>query len=395
MPARLPALLATSLVLLLAGRAQAEGWTDRFQLHGHLTTAYAESSLDQDRTLFVEEAILGIPEDGTWDYRMAALQVRFEATERHSFVLQLSHRHFDDSLIDPFTDDVELDWLFWDWQLGQSTRLRLGRFATPVGIFNEIRDVGTLLPFFRPSLGFYREGSFFSETIDGIGISHRFELAGEWGLEADLYYGEFEVLEQSQGLGGRLREVDASGAFGGQVWLDTPIDGLRLGLGGLRWDMDEESVANPVEAEWWSWYASIDGNFERFVVRVEYRYVDIPIDLPPVFPAGGLDLDTVYAQIGWRVTPKLSFWLQAETNDVEQTHPNTVGGSFEYLNIEDQAVAVNYAFRPSLVLKGEYHEQELEDFAVAAVPTPSGLFFDFRTVPFSSEYFIVSLAYSF
>lgn len=393
------ALLLGWLALFCAQAAQAEekeSWRDRFELHGHVTLAYAESELDRPRALFIEEAILGIPEDGTFDYRMAALQARFRPGDRHTFVLQLSHRHLGDSIIHPLTDDVELDWLYWDWQWREGGRLRLGRFPTPAGIFNEVRDVGTLLPFFRPSFNFYREGSITSETIDGIGLSQRFFADSDWSLDTDVYYGEFEVLEQtSAGGSGSLNEVEATDGWGGQIWLNTPFSGLRLGLGGLDWEVSEESVLHRGARRWDSWYFSIDANLEQFVFRAEFRDLDIPVDVPPVFRDGEADVDTFYGQAGWRATERLSFWVQHERTDIEQKHPTMLGGSFDYMNRADTGVAVNYALKPMWILKAEAHDVEYDRRLLVPVLTPGGVLFDIPTAREGSEYFIVSMSYSF
>ena len=370
-------------------------WTEKFQLHGHITTAYADFQIDKPRNLFVEESILGIPEDGTFDYRMAALQLRYVPNNQHSAVLQVSHRRFGESILLDVEDDVELDWLFWRWNLANTTTLRVGRFPTPAGIFNEIRDVGTLLPFFRPSFNFYREGGLFSETVDGLGVHHTFFGSRAWSLDTDVYAGEFDVTEQTQGIGAGVREVGAEDAVGAQIWLNSPIVGLRFGLGGLRWDVGPESGLNPIETTWESWYASVDGSFDRWVVRAEYRNLELPVDVGTVFTDGRAELDFYYWQIGWHATPELSFFFQSEYADFTQFHDSLVGGKFSYNNRRDEGIAVNYRIRPTVVAKAEVHKQRLDDFSGAPVFTDEGLRFRIDNESFESEYWIVSLSYSF
>ncbi|MEM9593576.1 MAG: hypothetical protein AAGD06_04910 [Acidobacteriota bacterium] len=379
----------------LADEAESSNWKDRFQLHGHLTTSYADSSPSGAGSRFAEEAQIGIPEDGTFDYRVAALQLRYTAAADHTFLVQLSHRSLGDSVLDEVTDEVELDWLFWQWQVGESTRLRVGRFPTPAGIFNEIRDVGTLLPFFRPSFNFYREGSIFSETTDGIGVSHRFNADSEWAVDADLYYGEYDVIEQDTGLGNEIVEVGVDNAIGGQMWLNTPVEGLRIGLGGLRWDVGPESQFNLEEATWESWYASIDGSFERYVARAEYRQVQTPFVSLPFIPSGQADLDIYYWQLGWRPTPKLAFYLQSEFSEFEQTAEIYVGGSTQLNNRRDDGVAVNYFFRPNVVLKAEYHEQAMDAVQSEPIFLPEGLRLQVNSERFENDYSVLSLSVSF
>ena len=180
-------------------------WVDRFEIHGHLSVAYTEATATGLPGTLPSDDILGLSEDGSFDFRNAALQVRFSAADNHQLVLQLSHQKLGDSVLEQVNNDIEVDWLFWDWQIGPRTDLRLGRLPTPAGLFNEVRDVGTVLPFFRPAFNFYREGSLFSETVDGVGITHRFFDDSDWSLEANLYAGEFEIVLGSRRRGLLLR----------------------------------------------------------------------------------------------------------------------------------------------------------------------------------------------
>ena len=143
----------------------------------------------------VDEVVLGIPEDGTWDYRILALQFRYAISEKDTFIVQFSSRSLGESPINDLEDEIELDWAFYQRKLGDSTRLKIGRVQIPFGIFNEIRDVGTILPFYRPPYVFYQEGSYTSETVDGIVLSHIFATESESSLELNLWIGEYEFIE--------------------------------------------------------------------------------------------------------------------------------------------------------------------------------------------------------
>lgn len=57
-----------------------------------------------------------------------------------------------------FEPDVKLDWAFYERKLGQDTSIRVGRIPQPMGLLNETRYVGTLLPFYRAPYNFYQEG---------------------------------------------------------------------------------------------------------------------------------------------------------------------------------------------------------------------------------------------
>ena len=367
---------------------------DDLEIHGHLSWAYAEASSTTFDGQVPSDQILGLSEDGSFDYRNAALQFRYRASERHLFVLQLSHQKLADSVLETVGNEIEVDWLYWDWSLGTDTRLRVGRLPTPAGIFNEVRDVGTVLPFFRPAFNFYREGSLFSETVDGVGLSHRLFAESQWPLQVDIYGGEFEVFEQGTGLDDEFSEIEADDAVGLQFWLDTPISGVRLGLGALRWDVSEESQFNPVETTWESAYASVEADFDRWVLRAEYRILELPFET--TFAVGGdARVEATYWQVGWRPTERLSIYLQYELTDVRQESDLYLDGSYESDDRDDIGIAINYALRPNFVLKAEYHEQDFELTVSRPLFTEDGLRIGFDLLESGNEYVILGFATSF
>src|ERR1044071_6876430 len=180
-------------------------------IHGYLTQAYARSDGAE---------IQGIPEEGTADYRTAALQIRADVTEQDTFAIQLSHERFGESDIKAFQDDLALDWIFFENQFGDSS-VKVGRVPIPFGIYNEVRDVGTLLPFYRPSTNFYGEGAYTSETVDGIVLSRVFDLGGSWRLDGDVHYGSWEFVNRS----GSFSKNKVEDSIGVELWLETPLPG--------------------------------------------------------------------------------------------------------------------------------------------------------------------------
>ena len=126
---------------------------------------------------------------------------------------------------------IELDWAFYERRLADNTSIKVGRVQIPLGIFNEIRDVGTILPFYRPPFVMYREGTFTSETVDGVVLSHTFAAESDWSLDFDVYGGEWELVETDfQVETAEPFIARAEDAWGVQLWLNTPLSGLRFGL---------------------------------------------------------------------------------------------------------------------------------------------------------------------
>jgi hypothetical protein len=380
----------------------------KLTVHGYLTQAWATANyvdgrlpgpggVDPGPTF--DEIALGIPEDGTFDYRTMALQFRYEISEKDIMVVQLSSRSLGDSPIENFEDEIELDWAFYERRLTDNTSVKVGRVQIPLGIFNEIRDVGTILPFYRPPFVFYREGTFTSETVDGINLSHTFAPQSDWALDFDVYAGDWTSFEQSffdEGV-----SVADNEGYGFQLWLNTPVLGLRFGLGGHHRDVTggSEGAIREVGAtsRFDDWYASVDGVFNRFVIRGEYREFSGDPEVTPAFGGGVFDGTIIlyYLQVGFHPTEKFRIYLQSEVNDTESS-ATTFTNDFDAKLREDLGIAINYLFSPNLVLKAEYHDVQGEDIGLLPVFGPSGLLLQ----PFTQEvdggdYSIVSLSVSF
>lgn len=344
--------------------AAAQIGESNLSIHGHLTQAYANSS---------GGTILGIPQDGTTDYRTAALMFRYKMTATDTFVLQLSHERLGES---PLADDqtVEMDWLYYQHQLRDSVLIKIGKIPIPNGIYNEVMDVGTVLPFYRPPTQFYGEVAFSSETVDGGVIYHSLPL-GAWELRTDIFTGEWDFVYVVDGV---VTPARSKSALGAQLWLQTPIEGLRLGLGGYHTVDHNVPILPPGRKQSQKdLHVSLDADFEHFLFQAEYRKSD----------SKNHTFIDYYALAGARLG-KFQFNVMAEIATLDL--PTIVVPGLDFMDIKlhrDYAVGVNYKFRPDLVLKVEGHQLKTLNTEEPLVP----LFMD----PIKVKYYIVSLSTSF
>jgi hypothetical protein len=321
--------------------AQEPSGDDRLAIHGYLSQAYARSSA---------HPLLGIPTDGTADYRTAALQLRYALTSKDNFVIQLSHERFGESPFAGAKDDVELDWVFYERRFSDATSLRVGKVQIPLGIYNEIRDVGTLLPLYRPPFNFYGEGAFTSETVDGFVLSHTFAAGESWSFDADLNYGGWDILEVSPDSNA-VSEGRASDQVGVQVWASTPLPGLRVGGGVARFELRDELLAGGTATEARrEWNLGIAGSFDRVLARAEYLFVD--------FPPG--DYRAWYGQLGVRCGEHLQLVAQGDFSRLHFATSPFPGVTvvFDRSFQKDLALAAGWYFRSNLVAKLEAHRAE-------------------------------------
>jgi len=332
------ALSVLSLAIPFGLRAQ-DVVPTRLFLHGYLTQGYGFSRGGR---------AMGLASEGTADYRRAAVLARYEATPVDRFVVQLGHRRLGDSPSMQFEENVKVDMAFYERGFGNGTTLRVGKVLMPFGIYNEVRYAGTLLPFYRAPMTVYFEGIYTNETIDGVTIGHQFRTGRSWELSAEAFGGSYQLLEMGTVMTSPTTAVygaerlQAKRALGTQLWLTTPIEGLRVGVNGRRHTDVGGIYPRGAGVAATEWNASVDGTFARWQLRAEgLRSTSL-----------GARLLSRYVQVGVRPVERLALNLQSEHSDI---HTVTPAGDYTIKFARDNAAGVNFFFNSSSVLKVEAH----------------------------------------
>ena len=350
----------------------------KLSVHGYLTQAYAVSS---------KYSIFGIPKEGTSDYRNLALQFRYEATDNSNFVIQLSHKRIGVSPVMKIEPDIKLDWAFFEYKFSGDFSIKLGKIQLPFGIYNEIRDVGILLPFYQVPYTPYGESNYMSETVDGFKISYEFFLSPDWIQSIDLYYGQWEWLEWfiipipfEQTV---LDHAKMTNAYGAQTWSTTPVEGLRFGLGGYLGKINGGITFAPNgwlgSEKIYTGLASLDFTRDSYFLRTEYARFHLENN--------DISANSIYFQTGITLIEPLSLNTQASLYQILNA-PSFVHNQKVDINyFKDFAVGLKYDFRYNIVLKGEFHWNK--SFVVEKP------IYDIADKPYSTNYFILSFSTSF
>lgn len=197
------------------------------EIHASLNAAYGRS-----HTL----PILGVPTTGTSDYRVVTLQGRYRLGENDQFVAQIFNRRLGTSPLASAIPDVTMQWAYYQHRAGDWT-VKLGRNPLPRGLFNEVRYIGTVLPFFRPPMELQQDAF---DAIDGAVITYRKELPGGLELEQHAFGGGSEnrsFVTTSAGM--QLRLARTENMFGGQTYVSLPFASSRLGFYGARYNFEQ------------------------------------------------------------------------------------------------------------------------------------------------------------
>ena len=97
-----------------------------------------------------------------------------------------------------------------------------------------------------------------------------------------------------------------------------------------------------------------------------------------------MDYASWYAQAGLKLFDRLQLNAQTDVADIDL--PTPYGFRLGYTYGRDNAIAVNYAFTPSLVFKVEGHQARGYNFDSYVAPTGA---------PATTHYYITGLAVSF
>ncbi|HQU73915.1 MAG: hypothetical protein KDI06_14305 [Calditrichaeota bacterium] len=335
--------------------------SDDLKIHGFLTQAYAISDNHQ---------IFGIPTSGTTDYRSLALQFHYPGPGNLSATLQLAHFRMGQHPSNDFLAPVELDWAFLQYRINEKMYVRFGKVLMPLGIYNEVRDVGLVLPFYRAPYTPYSEGQYVSETFNGGLIYVEQQLGEAWSASLDLYAGGWEWLDwwviqnplsgQTDILTGRPK-ID--NGIGLQGWLYSPIEGLRLGIslqqadihGGITFQEDNGIAGIGSQVMRFA-NLSFDGDFEAWLLRSEMVFLKYNN-----FPLKGFGY---YLQPGLRILSNTWAYFQYQVMQYWDLPNIATGEKTSTKFLKDLGVSLKWQLSLNIALKFESHwtySKQIED----------------------------------
>jgi hypothetical protein len=217
--------IALTLAALAAAPSavSAQSALDKLEIHGSLNAAYGKSD-----TL----GVYGIPQNGTSDYRVFTLQGRYTLDDKNTIVAQVFNRRLGASPLAGAISDVTMQWAYWQHRRGEFT-VKVGRNPLPRGLLNEVRYIGTVLPFFRPAMELQADAF---DAIDGGVASYRRDLGHGVEIEQHAFGGGSENRSIVTGTSGmQVRVARTENMFGGQTYLTLPVAGVRFGAYGARY----------------------------------------------------------------------------------------------------------------------------------------------------------------
>jgi len=349
----------TTVMILLTGWLNTGYAQQADHIHIHGFGSWGHGRTDGNNYLFGAE-------NGGTDYLDFALAI----TSKRSENLHLSTQvYWNDH------EEAEIDYAFAEWRFSDYARLRLGAVKRPFGIYSEIFDVGTLRPFFSLPGAVYATTGINAEAVHGINLTGSFMQTGGWTLSYDIYTGQMgmeeqgplplfdelsedeneefsalktqEDLDESEESEESEESVTLKDVIGGRVTVESPIEGLKLGVSGYSGKVNNPSNKHEVYG--------VHGEFlsDKWIVRSEYyKYLQ----------GDNGHIDVFYYEAARRLS--LNWQIAAR---IERSQTSLAGENVELaqslLKHREFAVGLNYWMNAFFVIKLSWHSVEGNRFA--------------------------------
>ena len=345
------AVIATALAGIAMTPGAARAQDDRLTVHGSINIGYGKTD---------GLPYFGMTKDGTSEQRAVALQFGYKLGDKDRLVTQFLHRKFGRSPLNQVEPDFFPVWAFYEHKFDNGVGVKLGRTPLPRGIYNEVRFIGTLLPFYRTGSVVYGETL---ENLDGVVVSKTFNV-GAFKIESHAFGGGFDLKYQvPSATGNAVGNSRQENTIGAQAWLTTPIPGVRLG-GFVSSFASVPRLTIPKAqrpGRTTSAMYSLDASYEQGFVRGEWTTFD------GKGPTSRTNFDAYYVQGGFRPTER--FLIAAEYNF--GNNRAMLPAPIPAIDIPiTKDVGIGFTFKPSasVALKLEGHRNEGYQFDVP-VPT--------------------------
>jgi len=285
---------------------------DELSVRGFLSQAYIHTSGNN---------YFGDSQDGSFDYRELGINAYWQPTANLSIAGQLLSR----SAGNLSDGDPRIDYLLADYSFSRNathwTGIRVGRYKTPYGFYNQTRDIphariGVIAP---PSI-YYEQ--FRDSLLATDGVNLYAGAVNDWGtLEMDLFVGEAKgdiaELEHYVFQSDAPGEFDTIEVWGGQIRYE-PIGGAaRFAFSVYQPDIQyvpgspDLLTAGTVEST--AYVASAQYNAENWSVTAEYSEIDNKLrDFGPAFPSKDGTSQAWFLQGEYHLSPEWSLMLRYE-----------------------------------------------------------------------------------
>ena len=342
------------VIMVVFGSTHAQT-LDWLKIHGFGGWAYAKTNGNN--------FLIG-NEDGNWRTSQFALNLTANPYSKLSINTQL----FLQSGLQQ--DDIELDYVFGEWAFVDAFRLRIGKIKSPIGLYSEIYDVGTLRPFYMLPVGMYYGPGLFPKSYVGLGATGNIVLNEKFEFQYDLLFGEMDFqtfkLEMPIGFNPITGPVMGKVNFtpigreviGGKITVLPIIQGLKIGFSYLNMDIWTSRDGGPLQRDdtIQNRVYITSGHFEYLTDFISLRSELYAINEDVKTHGGYIEAAVMFLK-NWQAGVSYDWYENTTESSVERT---MVKSLMDHSSI---GLTLNYWVNPNLVLKASYYRVDGNGFA--------------------------------
>ncbi len=216
--------------------------------------------------------------DGSFQYTEMGLNASYSPFKRTRIAVQgFAFDMGDVGNLEPFLDYALVEYTFND-KIG----VRGGRIRRPGGIYNHIQDLDMARTSVLLPQGMYdARWRDFSTSMDGGELFGNLSLAKAGSLSYELFGGMMNLSEEGgvarwivNGKNVKLHEFEQPLVVGGQLWWNTPVNGLRAGVMLAQFFDFGYKLSSPMGAgPFGPLAAKIDSSGDIFMQQYSLEYV--------------------------------------------------------------------------------------------------------------------------
>ena len=361
-------LLLALLAAIPAGRLEAADWqlfgpnAPDIEFHGFASQGFLDST---------DYNYLGHSKTGSFEFTELGLNTSFNPFPR----MRIAAQAFAYDVGDAGRYDPVLDYALAEYTFNDYFGIRAGRIRRPEGIYNDIQDVDLGRTFVLLPQGVY-DARFrdFYVSLDGGEIFGTVPLGQAGSLTYEIYGGLMRpsmdggvALQFRNSLPptAHLDQIIPCKLYGGQLWWITPIDGLRLGVGGCyspwtEFTLTAQTPAGTVHlqnpSDTFTQQYSAEYQWKEWTFQTEFYFLNLNPEAAGVAPSSSFSW---YASAEYRFNKWFevgSYYTQYYNESFGPSGPGTGSATFPSDAYQkDLAVALRFDITDRWIFKVEGH----------------------------------------
>ena len=283
---------------------------DQVQIHGFASGGYLKSDHNN---------YMGSTEKGSFEFNEAAINFMAELTDD----IKIGMQFYSYDLGKMGNNNVKMDRCFLDYHWKEELGLRVGKFKTIYGLYNDIRDYDMLrIPILLPISVYHRNNREMETSMQGSSIYGNIDMGAGGTFIYDLMGGTVSIDSDSGMLDIlstntlRLESLVVDRMMGGRLAWKTPLKGFLLCASAYQYKMHGDMNINGIEAKnrtpkLLGSNFSAEYNYKNFTLSGEYvrvtgaRHISMdmsPLGLPDTSITSHEHVEQYYGMISYYFT---------------------------------------------------------------------------------------------